>query len=118
MNSNIKIKSTAMNRAGNGVRSGADYIASLQDDRSVWIDGERIKDVTVDSRFRGAIQSIADLYDMQCDPALTDKMTFLSPSSGARVGLSFIQPRDRKSTRLNSSHSQISYAVFCLKKKK
>src|SRR2546430_10374088 len=27
-------------------------------------------------------------------------------------------PADRKSTRLNSSHSQISYAVFCLKKKK
>src|SRR2546430_12803759 len=27
-------------------------------------------------------------------------------------------PGDRKSTRLNSSHSQISYAVFCLKKKK
>src|SRR2546430_4442211 len=26
-------------------------------------------------------------------------------------------PEDRKSTRLNSSHSQISYAVFCLKKK-
>src|SRR2546430_9274045 len=26
-------------------------------------------------------------------------------------------PQDRKSTRLNSSHSQISYAVFCLKKK-
>src|SRR5206468_12179890 len=31
---------------------------------------------------------------------------------GARAGL------DRKSTRLNSSHDQISYAVFCLKKKK
>src|SRR2546427_4426157 len=31
----------------------------------------------------------------------------------ARAGI-----RDRKSTRLNSSHSQISYAVFCLKKKK
>src|SRR2546430_4420322 len=34
---------------------------------------------------------------------------------------SFFQPSatsDRKSTRLNSSHSQISYAVFCLKKKK
>src|SRR2546427_7482797 len=28
-----------------------------------------------------------------------------------------VMPRDRKSTRLNSSHSQISYAVFCLKKK-
>src|SRR2546430_12998793 len=29
-----------------------------------------------------------------------------------------LKPVDRKSTRLNSSHSQISYAVFCLKKKK
>src|SRR2546430_3181693 len=29
-----------------------------------------------------------------------------------------VRPGDRKSTRLNSSHSQISYAVFCLKKKK
>src|SRR5436309_7161316 len=28
------------------------------------------------------------------------------------------RPRDRKSTRLNSSHVKISYAVFCLKKKK
>src|SRR2546430_10948453 len=30
----------------------------------------------------------------------------------------FVGLTDRKSTRLNSSHSQISYAVFCLKKKK
>src|SRR3712207_8110617 len=29
-----------------------------------------------------------------------------------------ITPKDRKSTRLNSSHANISYAVFCLKKKK
>src|SRR2546430_13074524 len=29
-----------------------------------------------------------------------------------------MEEQDRKSTRLNSSHSQISYAVFCLKKKK
>src|SRR3712207_8610034 len=29
-----------------------------------------------------------------------------------------LHPRDRKSTRLNSSHANISYAVFCLKKKK
>src|SRR5438309_2570235 len=37
----------------------------------------------------------------------------------ARVGEEYIrQAIDRKSTRLNSSHSSISYAVFCLKKKK
>src|SRR5688572_31881998 len=35
-----------------------------------------------------------------------------------RVGKLSRIPLDRKSTRLNSSHSQISYAVFCLKKKK
>src|SRR5688572_32154949 len=37
-----------------------------------------------------------------------------------RVGTRYwaVPESDRKSTRLNSSHSQISYAVFCLKKKK
>src|SRR2546430_7339918 len=46
---------------------------------------------------------------------------WLMPYSGA-IGAparstAVFAPRDRKSTRLNSSHSQISYAVFCLKKK-
>src|SRR2546427_3007293 len=36
----------------------------------------------------------------------------------AEVEFKFDPREDRKSTRLNSSHSQISYAVFCLKKKK
>src|SRR3712207_6965122 len=35
-----------------------------------------------------------------------------------RWGRRHAVPRDRKSTRLNSSHANISYAVFCLKKKK
>src|SRR2546427_4570959 len=39
-------------------------------------------------------------------------------AAGARLAASPSHARDRKSTRLNSSHSQISYAVFCLKKKK
>src|SRR2546427_6630999 len=38
--------------------------------------------------------------------------------AGPREGGAGDPLRDRKSTRLNSSHSQISYAVFCLKKKK
>src|SRR3712207_8047838 len=42
--------------------------------------------------------------------------------SGARSGGAGVDPavdlEDRKSTRLNSSHANISYAVFCLKKKK
>src|SRR5690242_21398937 len=46
---------------------------------------------------------------------------FLDPQSGKvldEVVLTFYRnPQDRKSTRLNSSHMSISYAVFCLKKK-
>src|SRR5205085_11162909 len=41
-----------------------------------------------------------------------------SRSAGASPSTPRMEPRDRKSTRLNSSHSQISYAAFRLKKKK
>src|SRR5439155_14518375 len=42
----------------------------------------------------------------------------MEPFASARTGTSARFGRDRKSTRLNSSHVAISYAVFCLKKKK
>src|SRR2546430_10401627 len=41
-----------------------------------------------------------------------------SPTDRLAPQLGLSTSQDRKSTRLNSSHSQISYAVFCLKKKK
>ena len=75
-----------------GVRTGSAYLASLRDDRQVWIDGEQVPDVTTDRRFAGAAHSVAELYDMQSDPALAGSMTYPSPSSGESVGLSFIQP--------------------------
>src|SRR5688572_32539017 len=50
------------------------------------------------------------LSDFTRFPAAATSMAFAKRCSPA--------DRDRKSTRLNSSHSQISYAVFCLKKKK
>src|SRR2546430_7060833 len=40
------------------------------------------------------------------------------PDATIHINTNGSRPEDRKSTRLNSSHSQISYAVFCLKKKK
>src|SRR5207249_6526998 len=59
----------------------------------IFMDGERITDVTMDKRLAGAARSLAELFDMQHEPALHDRMTFASPSSGDRVGLSFIEPR-------------------------
>src|SRR2546427_2086493 len=43
---------------------------------------------------------------------------FVRRLDAPKVLIERYRERDRKSTRLNSSHSQISYAVFCLKKKK
>jgi 4-hydroxyphenylacetate 3-monooxygenase len=75
-----------------GIRTGEELLRSLRDDRQLFIDGERVRDVTADPRLAAAAQSLAQLYDMQHDPALVDRMTFPSPSSGERVGLSFIEP--------------------------
>src|SRR5688572_32095649 len=52
------------------------------------------------------------------DPISSDRTVILPSGPRPRSPANVTAPRDRKSTRLNSSHSQISYAVFCLKKKK
>ncbi len=72
-----------------GIRSGRSYLESLRDGRQIWIDGERVHDVTADRRFAAAAQTVAELYDMQGDA----RMTFPSPRDGAPVGLSYLQPR-------------------------
>src|SRR5436190_16456363 len=46
------------------------------------------------------------------------RASIASLRSGVTIRRNAISERDRKSTRLNSSHTVISYAVFCLKKKK
>jgi 4-hydroxyphenylacetate 3-monooxygenase len=75
-----------------GARCGADYLERLRDNREVWLDGERVADVTCDPRLGRGVRSIAALYDLQLDPGRLDDMTYVSPTSGERVGLSHIQP--------------------------
>jgi 4-hydroxyphenylacetate 3-monooxygenase len=75
-------------------RTGAQYIEGLRGQpREVWIEGECVGDVTVHPAFRRGARSVAALYDMQCEPALQDEMTYASPTTGERVGLSFMTPR-------------------------
>src|SRR5688572_31581789 len=52
------------------------------------------------------------------DPAAPPFKTGIVTMSIGLFAMDALVETDRKSTRLNSSHSQISYAVFCLKKKK
>jgi 4-hydroxyphenylacetate 3-monooxygenase len=67
------------------MRTGADYLASLNDGRRVFVDGERVKDVTQHPAFRQAARSIAGLYDIAAAPDLRERMTFASPKTGAPV---------------------------------
>src|SRR2546428_9534375 len=66
--------------------------------------------------FRSHRSLAAVLGRSQSNPAGRDLIAATDLVARAR-GLSDTIAKDRKSTRLNSSHDQISYAVFCLKKK-
>ena len=46
------------------MRTGSDYLRSLNDGRQVFVDGEQVKDVTAHLAFREAARSIARLYDL------------------------------------------------------
>src|SRR2546429_4627397 len=71
---------------------------------------------------RFARSDLADVVQSPRDPHVLDvllRYAELVGDRGGEVGDAGRMPaQDRKSTRLNSSHGYISYAVFCLKKKK
>jgi 4-hydroxyphenylacetate 3-monooxygenase len=78
-------------------RTGAEYIKGLQNqEREIWLRGERVKDVTTHPGLANGVRAIAALYDLQRDPALRDEMTYVSPTSRERVGLSFVIPRTQQ----------------------
>ena len=89
-------------------RTGEEYIAGLRERQpTVYMSGERVKDVTTHPALRNAVQSIARLYDLQHDPELRDQMTYTSPTTGDPVGLSFIVPRTPED--LDRRHTMMSH---------
>jgi len=92
-----------------GARKGKDYLKALDENpREIWLGGRKItRDVSKVPEFRAMAQSMAQLYDMQHHTDLIEKMTFSSPSSGERVGMSFLQPKtmeDLKKRRIMMKH--------------
>ncbi|MCI0859371.1 MAG: 4-hydroxyphenylacetate 3-monooxygenase, oxygenase component [Chloroflexi bacterium] len=78
-------------------RTGAQYIAGLKEQATkVFIHGEQVEDVTSHPALRNGVNTLAGLYDMQHDPKLKDQMTYVSPDTGQRVGLSFITPKTKE----------------------
>ncbi|MBV9247623.1 MAG: 4-hydroxyphenylacetate 3-monooxygenase, oxygenase component [Acetobacteraceae bacterium] len=78
-------------------RTGRQYLEGLQaQEREIWLDGDRVRDVTTHPGLRRGAETIAMLYDMQHQAKLRHEMTFVPPEGGEPAGLSFIIPRTRE----------------------
>ncbi|MDZ5471042.1 4-hydroxyphenylacetate 3-monooxygenase, oxygenase component (plasmid) [Bacillus sp. 31A1R] len=75
--------------------SGEEYIKRVDQLHSeIWLDGTKVTgELSKHKAFSGVIQTQSQLYDLQLDQSIIDKMTFPSPSSGDKVGVSFLEPR-------------------------
>src|SRR5207245_6950097 len=83
-------------------------VLKLRTQRFAKADSLRGDDVHQRASLRSGEDDLVDLFR---------ELLFAEDESGARAAKCLVRG-DRKSTRLNSSHGSISYAVFCLKKKK
>ncbi len=78
-------------------RSGADYVQAIRESaRCVYLEGERVRDVTRHPAFAGGVRTVAALYDLAHDPANRAVMTYPSPRDGRPVNRAWQIPRTRE----------------------
>ena len=75
------------------MRSGAEYLAGLKDGRAVYLDGERVDDVTKHPAFSEPIRRIATTYDLARSEAARDATTFVDPATSRRHSNMWLLPR-------------------------
>lgn len=78
------------------LRSGNEYLAGLQGPREVWLNDERVEDVTKHPALAPTADTIAGLYDQQGDPDLEGTMSRPSGVAGERVPISLLPPASRE----------------------
>jgi len=95
------------------LRSGAEFLAGLQDGRTVYIGGEKVDDVTQHKAFRDAAATYAALFDFKADPKNHDLMSF--EADGDRHSMYFLKPRTREDLALRSAaHKAIADQTYGL----
>ncbi|MGM9931770.1 4-hydroxyphenylacetate 3-monooxygenase, oxygenase component [Pradoshia sp.] len=96
-----------------GAKTGKEYIERVnQAKANVWINGKQVEgDISEHPAFKGVMKSQAELYDLQHQPGKKEYMTYTSPSSGERVGTSFIQPRTKEELMMRRQMMQ-EWAVY------
>ena len=101
--------------AATPLRTGAEYLRSLNDGRTVFVEGEKVKDVTKHKAFREAARSVARLYDIAAEPANRELMTFTSPKTGGPVLRAYQIPRSHADLRQRRLfHEKWAEATFGL----
>ncbi|MFE7113568.1 4-hydroxyphenylacetate 3-hydroxylase N-terminal domain-containing protein [Streptomyces sp. NPDC057575] len=65
--------------------TGAEYLDSLRDGRAVYVDGDRVEDVTTHPAFRNAARPVARLYNALHDPATSEVPTGVDPDTDIRT---------------------------------
>ena len=95
-----------------GARTGQEYVEGLRDGRSVYVNGELVRDVTSYPPFRGVIRTLADMYDRQHHPAYKDLLTYPSPSQKSTIDFTALSAGTsigaRQTTRRLGRREQIS----------
>jgi 4-hydroxyphenylacetate 3-monooxygenase len=90
------------------VKSGAAHITALQDGRAVYLDGQRVTDVTTHPAYRNAVASAAALYDYQARPETIEAMTF-DIGGGQRVNRCWQLPRSYEEL-VERRHALVAWA--------
>ncbi len=76
------------------IRTGDEYRESLRDDREVWINGEKVKDVTTHPSFKPVVDIRARIYDMQHEAKTQEAMTY--EEDGERYAIGLRLPYEKK----------------------
>lgn len=78
-----------------GAIDGKTYTHRIdQLNNEVWFDGKKVEGpISEHPVFKGILREKAALYDLQLNPEFQNDMTFLSPDTGNRIGLSYMQPK-------------------------
>jgi anthranilate 3-monooxygenase (FAD)/4-hydroxyphenylacetate 3-monooxygenase len=91
------------------IRSGAQFIERLKNNpREVWVEGERVDDVTTHPAFAASVRELAKLYDMQFDPRFQDDLTAIDPETGERLPLSLLPATDAAGLRTRGTAYRIA----------
>ena len=78
------------------VRTGEQFLEGLRDGREVWLEGERVADVTTHPKTTRMAKTLAGIYDLQHTAENHNRMTFKSPTSGEPVALSYLVPETQE----------------------